>query len=411
VPEWDEVQASQATHLATRDGAHLLACAGRRRAKVTRVLVLSLTDLAIDPRVNRQIRALSDRYQVIAAGTAPPKIDGIQFFPIPHPASRSFSRKAQSAVRLKLRQYEQYYWSQPQVHWCLSELADTRASVIIANDIITLPLALKLNSESGVILDAHEYAPRELEDRFTWRVFFQDYIDYLCRTYISKTRGMLTVCQSIADAYRTNYGISPEVVMNAPPYHDLQPRQTNGELIRLIHHGGAIPSRRIELMIETLELLDPRFYLDLMLVPTDARYLDRLRLIAGKNPRVRLVPPVPMRDLPRYLNQYDLGLYLLPPKNLNDQLALPNKFFEFVQGRLAIAIGPSPEMARLTRQYDLGVVADDFTPRSLAKKLNQLDPKRIDYYKQRSNQAAKELCFERNSEVLVNMINRLAGNG
>jgi hypothetical protein len=148
-----------------------------------------------------------------------------------------------------------------------------------------------------------------------------------------------------------------------------------------------------------------------MLVPTDARYLDRLRLIVGKNPRVRLVPPVPMRDLPRYLNQYDLGLYLLPPKNLNDQLALPNKFFEFVQGRLAIAIGPSPEMARLTRQYDLGVVADDFTPRSLAKKLNQLDPKRIDYYKQRSNQAAKELCFERNSEVLVNMINRLAGNG
>jgi len=37
-----------------------------------RVLVLSFTDLATDPRVHRQIAALATRHRVLAAGTAPP---------------------------------------------------------------------------------------------------------------------------------------------------------------------------------------------------------------------------------------------------------------------------------------------------------------------------------------------------
>ena len=57
-----------------------------------------------------------------------------------------------------------------------------------------------------------------------------------------------------------------------------------------------------------------------------------------------------MHELPRMANDYDVGLYLLPPTNFNQRYALPNKFFEFIQGRLAIAIGPSPEMAKLVER-------------------------------------------------------------
>jgi hypothetical protein len=146
-----------------------------------------------------------------------------------------------------------------------------------------------------------------------------------------------------------------------------------------------------------------------MLVPTDARYLERLRSIAMQRPRVRFAPTVPMRELPVHLNRYDVGLYLLPPTNFNNQLALPNKFFDFVQARLAVAIGPSPEMARLVRQHGCGLVSEDFNPRSLAEQLNALDRTRIESYKQRSDAAAKVLCFEMNSAVLIDMIERLTG--
>ena len=35
----------------------------------------------------------------------------------------------------------------------------------------------------------------------------------------------------------------------------------------------------------------------------------------------------------RTINQFDLGVYLLPPVNFNSAHALPNKFFEFIQAR------------------------------------------------------------------------------
>jgi glycosyltransferase involved in cell wall biosynthesis len=197
---------------------------------------------------------------------------------------------------------------------------------------------------------------------------------------------------------------------NSSPYHDLAPNPTQAGRIRMIHHGGATPSRNIELMIEVMDYLDERFHLDLMLVASDPRYCERLARLAQKRPHVSMVPTMPMRELPVQLNKYDVGLYLLPPNSFNNQYALPNKFFEFIQARLAVAIGPSPEMARLVRHYECGIVSEDFTPRSLADRLRKLDADEIDHFKRRSHLAARELSFEKDAEVLLTTINGLTGN-
>jgi hypothetical protein len=117
-----------------------------------------------------------------------------------------------------------------------------------------------------------------------------------------------------------------------------------------------------------------------------------------------------MQELPQHLNRYDIGVFLLPPTNFNYRYALPNKLFEFIQARLAVAIGPSPEMARLVRQYCCGVIADDFTPEALAASLNRLTGADIDRLKQASHAAAKELCFEKNAPILLKMVERVLGN-
>ena len=84
--------------------------------------------------------------------------------------------------------------------------------------------------------------------------------------------------------------------------------------------------------------------------------------------------------------------------------ALPNKFFEFIQARLAIAIGPSPEMARLVKQYNLGIVSQDFTPKSMAESLNSLTKEQIRQYKENANQTAKILNAEREGEKLLRIL-------
>jgi hypothetical protein len=371
-------------------------------------VVISFTDLARDPRVNRQIRALKRAYDVVAAGGAEPQVEGVRFVACPR-TGRNVMGMAGEATRLLLGNYERYYWAQAHVASAREKLREVRADVVIANDIDALPVALEAAKGAPVILDAHEYSPREYET-LRWRLLKRRYTEQLFRTGLPRIAGMMTVAEGIAAEYRRNYAVDPVVVHNAPAYHELSPTPVRPNEIRMIHHGNAMPARRIENMLEVMRSLDARFTLDLMLIPADRGYLERLKRAAAGDVRVRFLEPVPMSELVRFANPYDIGLYLLEPSSFNNLHALPNKFFEFVQSRLALAIGPSPEMAALVERYGFGVVAPDFSPASLARALNVLDAARIDGMKARAHAAARELCFERSEEALLRLVKKVMRN-
>ncbi len=374
------------------------------------VLVISYSNLATDPRVNRQIRWLSERYRVIAAGLADPGVSGVPFVSLRHvQPAKSLPGRVKSALHLLARRYDSHYWHLPATAAGLRALAGVRADLVLANDIEALPLALRAAGAAPVVFDAHEYAPRQFDNSLTWKVFVQGYQTYLCKAYIPHAAAMFTVCQGIADQYEQDTGVQPRVLTSAPEYHDLQPDlKPDGTVkIRMIHHGAASPPREIERMIAAMRFLDDRFELDLLLVPGSQAYIARLQELARPDPRIRFLPPVPMRELVVFSSRYDVGLFLVPPTTFNLRHALPNKFFEFIQARLAVAIGPSPEMARLVKEHDCGVVAADFEPRSFAEVLGQLDHTQLNHYKQRSHAAARTLSAEPNKALLLDVVTGL----
>ena len=131
------------------------------------------------------------------------------------------------------------------------------------------------------------------------------------------------------------------------------------------------------MMVPMLDLLDHRFSLDLFLVGSESHYALSLRDHCRDTDRLHLHAPVQMVELPHVLSQFDLGEFLLPPVNPNFHHALPNKLFEFILFGLAIAIGPSPEMAAIVRSESVGVVTPSFDPATLAACLNALEPEQI----------------------------------
>ncbi|HEX7050666.1 MAG TPA: glycosyltransferase [Longimicrobiales bacterium] len=371
-----------------------------------KALVLAFSDLGRDPRVHRQIRFLTDRFDVLAAGYADPQIPGVEFLPVTR-TRKSYPARLRSAVQLLTGQYGRFYWEQPRVRSVLSALDGRSVDVVLANDIETLPLALRLARGAAVVFDAHEYAPRQFEDRLLFRLFFQGFATALCREYIPQVDGMMTVGEAIARQYERDTGVRAIVVTNAPDHEDLEPGPPDpAGRIRLVHHGGATPSRKIERMIQMMDYLDERFGLDLVLVGGPKWYRAKLARLARRNPRVQLVDPVPMLELSRFLNRYDMGVYLLEPVSFNTRYALPNKLFEFIQARLAVAIGPSPEMARVVTEYGVGVVAKDFSPEALAEKISACGPDRIAEYKLRAHAAAPRLCAEANRERVLSLVDR-----
>ena len=371
------------------------------------ILVLCFTDLSRDARVDRQLRSLQSQYRVSAAGYGAPKLEDIDFVLL-QPRPKPWLGRGLGALRILLRRYERYYWNRSDVTECLRQLGRRQADLVVANDIETLPLALRLARGAPVLFDAHEYAPLEFEERLLFRWFLRPYKSYMCRRYIPRAAAMITVAEQIAARYQLDTGVRPEVVWNAADFVELKPNLRPGDpKVRLVHHGGASPSRRTELMIRMMAHLDRRFELYLMLMSSGRGYLSWLRAQSVGDPRIHFLDPVPMRELPRFLNRFDVGVYILAPTSFNNRHALPNKFFDFVQARLATAIGPSPEMACLVEQHDLGVVAKDFTPAALAESLNRLSRAEIDGYKQHAHRAARRLSYETSRARLLGLVDQV----
>ncbi len=352
--------------------------------------------------MDRQIDMLRRRHEVIAAGLGRPRRDDVAFVDLSGPPRRAAGR-ALGLARLLARRYRDVYWRHPENVRALARLAGVRCDAVVANELQALPLALALPGAPPVVFDAHEYSPREQEDKRWWRLVMAPYMRWLCAEHLPRAARMMTVGPTIAETYEAEFGVSCAVVTNAPPRADLRPTPVH-QPIRLLHHGVAQAARRLEEMIRVVELLDARFTLDLVLTEGDRGYRDQLIRRAAHEPRVRFPPPRPMAELVGAANAYDVGLYLLPPGSYNQRHALPNKLFEFVQARLAVVIGPSPEMARVVREHGVGVVAGAFTPEAVAEALRGLDPGRIAALKDRAHAAADVLCAENNADRVLALV-------
>jgi hypothetical protein len=259
--------------------------------------------------------------------------------------------------------------------------------------------------ESGtrVLYDAREYATRELEASLVFRLFHQPLIRGQLQRCLHQVDAFYTVCQSLADEYQRDFGVKPVVVRSIPFYSDLSPSLLRGTSIALVHHGNANRDRGLLSMVDVIKELEGRYALDFYLVGNRS-YLAELREAAAGCPWISFKAPIDFDKLVVELSAYDAGFYLLQPTGFNTYYALPNKFFEFIQARLAVLTGPSPEMAQLIKSYGVGAVSDDFSVASMVDLLSHLTWDQIAAMKARSDAAARELCWERESEVLARLL-------
>ena len=344
-----------------------------------KICILSLAPLQGDGRVLRQIEYASREYDVtvIAWGDLDKPRPHVQMKPVERhvfpPAQRLLQAVLMFGGRLNPALWDRWYWRKPDHRHALTLVMERRFDLIHVNESIALPIGLRAarQTEAKVVFDAHEYSPLLEADKLWGRVLAVPLHQYLIRAYAPRADAMITVGRGIAERYRQEFGLDPSVIMNTPlytelPFHPVEPNQ-----VRMIHHGMAIRDRHLEQTIELLADLDARFMLDLMLVDKDPGYKKDLKELADRLApgRVAFPPAVAPSAIPSTLNRYDLGLAMIPPVNFSYANALPNKFFEFIMAGLAIAVGPSPEMARIVRDRGLGVVADSFDRAEMAARL------------------------------------------
>ncbi len=370
------------------------------------ICILSLSRIATLPRVQRQVMALSNRFNIELIGLGSTVLPGATSVEVPF-RRRGAYRRLRWLVSLALRMDSWTWRDVPHAIDTLDVLRTRRADLVIAHDVDALPVAFAAGI-APVLLDAHEYGPAEFEESWWWRHGVGRYRHRLCHRFLHRLSGMTSVCQGIAERYQREFGVRSAVVMNAAAYREIPVTPTPRDSpIRLVYSGMADRSRQLHLLCEAAMRTRTRLILSLLLVG-DEQLIAELR---GRyaSERVRFLSPLPQRELVMGLAQHDVGICLYPPISFNLLMALPNKFFDFVQARLGIVIGPSPEMARLVHEHRLGSVAQDFTVDGFVRELNALTPDRIDAWKRASSIAAKTLSAEETLPIIRAEVARAVG--
>lgn len=358
------------------------------------MLILSYSPIAGDARVLKQVARFTRDYDVTTCGYGDAPEGVIEHISM----SRDIRYNDLDGKLITLKHYRKAYWRLSAVKWSRDALKGRKFDVIIANDVEAVPVAVKLKPRYGVLADLHEYSPRLHDDHQAWFERITPWFEWVVRRYVTRARSWTTVSRGIVDEYERNFGFHAELVTNAAPYHDLQPKPT-GSTIRFVHSGACLRNRQLDEMVTAIQSADADVTLDLYLTANDPGYLQELREQAASGGRVTVHDPVPYSELIPLLNDFDMGIHLLPPVNFNNKWALPNKLFDFLQARLGVLIGPSPEMASYVTEYGFGTVAGGFTADDARTAIEALTPEIVDEFKRSAHENAHALAGERQVDV------------
>lgn len=359
-----------------------------------RLLILCFTPLVSDPRVNKQLNVLTRDYDVYSCGMGPAPRGVIEHYQLPDGARAWVNDR----LAMIFRRYSTAYWNLPAVLETLKILPVGSFDMILANDIETVPVALSLQPRWGVHADLHEYFPELKTNDWKWRLFVAPYMAWLCRTFLPRARSRTAGSYGFARRYESDLGIPFGVVTNAAPYVDREPTPVH-DPIKIIYTTAGARARKIELVLEAMREAPAHIQLDLIVMPNEPDYVADLKRLGAQIPRVHFREPVPYDKLVDTVAEYDVALSFIPPTNFSKANALPNKFFEAVQARVGVIIGPGPEMSPLLEKYGFGESTTDYEARSLATTLHNLTPAKVTAWKQAAHRAAPELSSEETVRV------------
>jgi glycosyltransferase involved in cell wall biosynthesis len=409
--------------LSWRGGRRIARSASPRGRKV---VMLVCSELPIDPRVEREARALAAAgfpVKILCPaweGPAPPPRwgPGIEVRILPFKAGRFGFRFPYILGRQLLR----------------AARAERDVWAFHAHDLNTALPALLAAAGRRVccVCDFHEWYSENVSFSEA-RKAYQPHPPHKRRIYravervaIHSASAVITVCDSIAVLLERQFQ-SPRpigVIRNIPPLARgagpaRKPRELrwllglSPDTRILLYQGGVGPSRNLEPVIRAMALVPgaalvlrgPGMHL------YGRHYLD-LAAQAGCRSRVFCLPPVPSADVVVEARAADFGLWtLLSDVGLNFRLALPNKIFEYLAAGLPLLVADLPEARRIVQRYGVGLCFDPDDPAAIAAAVNRLADDTAFRRVCQANipRALDDMQADREWEKLVQLYQLLAG--
>jgi len=358
------------------------------RAEGRTIVMLVVADMRVDPRVEREARALAaSGFLVHVIWTDPQLTKAGPQASIEWGANVTFEALPMWAARFS-EQFPGFLGRR-----LLKAALAHRPFAFHGHDLNTALVVLTAARRTGAhaVCDFHEwysenvtfaplsgvYKPHSPSQKAVYR--------WLERLSFRHGSALVTVCDSIADEMARDLGdgrLGVAVVRNIPD-RSREPSRTYPPLrqqysipdsqFALLWQGGVGPSRMIEPVVEalahapgcTLVIRGPE-------IETYGPGYATIAARIGASDRLILAPAVPSRDVVAAGRGADAGVWTLPNLCKNFTYALPNKIFEYMASGLPVVVAHYPEAKRLVETHEVGLDFDPYDPRSIAAAINRL---------------------------------------
>lgn len=209
-----------------------------------------------------------------------------------------------------------------------------------------------------------------------------------------------TVSESIALEFNKRYIVKYETIRNVPVLYDLPAVQTTAEKF-ILYQGAVNEARGFETLIPAMKWVNTK-----LVICGDGNFMPQLKELISQNGVEDKIELKGMMS-PEALRTFSPTAYIAVavPENtgINQYLALPNKFFDYLHAGLPQVTVNYPEYVRLNNQYEVAVLLDNLAPERIAAALNNLVEDTVLFNKLKQNclKARQELHWGMEEKKLI----------
>ena len=274
-----------------------------------------------------------------------------------------------------------------------------KMDAICAIDLDTILPCLRISQWKKIprIYDAHELFT-ELKEVMTRPAVQRAWMRIEKKT-VPKFKWGYTVSDGIATEFNRRYNVNYATIRNMPL---LQEEEITIVTERYILYQGAVnEARGLEYLIPAMQWVKTK-----LMICGDGNYMEQAKNLVREyrlEDKIELTGMLTPGQLRKISRQAYIGVAVPEKEGLNQWLALPNKFFDYIHAGLPQVTMNYPEYQAINSQYEVAILIDTHDPKRIADALNNLLVDDVLYQRLKQNclAARQQLNWQQEEKKLL----------
>ncbi len=218
-------------------------------------------------------------------------------------------------------------------------------------------------------------------------------------TIVPKFKWGYTVSESIAEEFNRRYGVKYETIRNIPVLKPLDDLPQTEKFI--LYQGAVNEARGFEYLIPAMKMVNCK-----LVICGDGNFMKQLEELIRKNEvqnKIELKGMLLFDELWKISQRAIIGVAFPENIGINQYLALPNKFFDYIHAGLPQITVDYPEYKKLNDIYHVAMLVNNIEPKTIADSINNLlsDTVLLEQLKQNCLKAREELNWQKEEKKLL----------